>query len=123
MKTVAVIEDNPDNRLLVRALLEDRYRVEEYEDGAKALEGFRTRRPDAVLMDISLPGMDGVAVLQAMQDDPALRDIQVVALTAHAMRGDREKYLGHGFREYLSKPLEDEELLYRVLERMTGEKP
>ena len=116
MKKVAVVEDNPDNRLLVRAFLEDRYQITEFEDGFLALEGIRALKPDVVLMDISLPGMDGVAVLKAMQRDPALRDIPAVALTAHAMSGDRKMYLDHGFREYLTKPLEDEELLYRAID-------
>ena len=68
-------------------------------------------RPALVLLDISLPGMDGTAVLAALRADPELKDLPVIALTAHAMAGDREKYLGLGFDGYLTKPIVDERVL------------
>lgn len=120
MIRVAVVEDNPDNRLLVRAILEDRYAVSEYEDGPSALRGLRVERPDVVLLDISLPGMDGVAVLREIRRDAALLDLPVIALTAHAMAGDREKYLGEGFDGYLTKPILDESELTGAIERGRG---
>jgi CheY-like chemotaxis protein len=120
MIRVAVVEDNPDNRLLVRAILEDRYAVSEYEDGAEALRGMRAERPDVVLLDISLPGMDGVSVLREIRRDEALRRLPVIALTAHAMSGDREKYLGEGFDDYLTKPILDEADLANAIERGRG---
>lgn len=109
--TVGVVEDNPDNRLLVHAILESHYRIVEYEAGAEALEGFRSEPPDLVLLDISLPGMDGTEVLKRMREDPTLSRIPVIALTAHAMAGDRERYLAEGFDEYLTKPIVDESVL------------
>ena len=111
MRTIALVEDNADNRLLVQTILEEWYRVVEYEDGPAALAGLRAERPDLVLLDISLPGMDGVAVLREIRGDPGLRDLPVVALTAHAMTGDRERFLASGFDEYVTKPIMDEEVL------------
>lgn len=117
-KRVVVVEDNPDNRLLVEAILEDRYDLIEYETGSEALAGISADRPDLVLLDISLPGQDGMEVLKALRTDPGLRALPVVALTAHAMSGDREKYLAAGFDEYISKPIVDEEQLLGPLSRL-----
>ena len=96
---VAVVEDNPDNRMLVQALLEDRYDLSEYETGVEAVEGLPDNVPDLVLLDISLLDIDGTEVLQWLRTQDALKDIPVIALTAHAMAGDREKYLSIGFDE------------------------
>jgi CheY-like chemotaxis protein len=115
-KKIAVVEDNPDNRLLVQAILEGEYEIREYEDGPTALAGLREEVPDLVLLDISLPGMDGVEVLRALRADAALGRLPVVALTAHAMAGDRERYLAMGFDAYLSKPILDDALLRRTIE-------
>jgi CheY-like chemotaxis protein len=120
MKTIAVVEDNADNRLLLRSLLGDDYRLVEYEDGAEALAGLRGDRPDLVLLDISLPGMDGEAVLAEVRADPSLRDLPVIALTAHAMAGDRERLLGAGFDDYLTKPIVDEEVLFEAIRARIG---
>jgi CheY-like chemotaxis protein len=116
--TIAVVEDNPDNRMLVQAILEDRYQVQEYETGPEALEGMRRSRPSLVLLDISLPGMDGEEVLQVMRGDPELRGLPVIALTAHAMAGDRDRYLAAGFNDYVSKPILDETVLLEAIERL-----
>lgn len=113
---IAVVEDNPDNRLLVRALLEDEYEIDEYERGAPALEGMRRTPPDLVLLDISLPGMDGPEVLRSLRNDPELSTVPVVALTAHAMAGDRERYLSEGFDDYVTKPIVDEGVLRDAIE-------
>lgn len=118
MKRIAVVEDNPDNRLLVRAILEDEYEIIEFESGGDALRGLREDRPDLVLLDISLPEMDGTDVLRLMREDPALRELPVVALTAHAMAGDRERFLADGFDEYVTKPIVDEEVLFSVIRRL-----
>lgn len=121
--TLAVVEDNPDNRLLVHAILEDRYALVEYETGKAALEGLRANPPDLVLLDISLPVMDGTEVLRHMKADPSLAGIPVIALTAHAMAGDREKYLSLGFDDYVTKPIVDESVLVDAIERgLSGER-
>lgn len=121
MKKIAVVEDNPDNRLLVRAMLEDLYDMREYESGIAALAGFAAEVPDLVLLDISLPEMDGTEVLARMKVDDALQAVPVIALTAHAMAGDRERYLALGFDEYVSKPIYEEEVLLSAIRRCLGE--
>jgi len=77
-----------------------------------------SQTPALVLLDISLPIMDGVEVLSNMRKDAQLSQIPVVALTAHAMSGDREKYLSLGFDEYISKPIWDEQILFDVIEKL-----
>lgn len=114
---VAVVEDNPDNRMLVQALLEDRYDLSEYETGVEAVEGLPDDVPDVILLDISLPEMDGTEVLEWIRGQDVLREIPVIALTAHAMAGDREKYLSIGFNEYVTKPIVDEDVLIDAIER------
>ena len=114
---VAVVEDNPDNRMLVQALLEDRYDLTEYETGVEAVEGLPNDIPDVVLLDISLPHMDGTEVLAWMRGQEALKHVPVIALTAHAMAGDREKFLSIGFNDYVTKPIIDEDVLIEAIER------
>lgn len=105
MKHVALIEDNPDNRLLVRAILEDRYVLTEFDTGMKALAVMRDDPPDLILLDISLPEMDGAEVLEKIRQIDSLSALPVIALTAHAMVGDRERLLAVGFDQYISKPI------------------
>lgn len=120
MKKLAVVEDNPDNRLLVRAILEDLYDITEYEAGPPALAGMPSNRPDVVLLDISLPEMDGVEVLRRLRAMPEMAGLPVIALTAHAMAGDRDKFLAAGFNDYVTKPIVDEDQLLKAIERCLG---
>ena len=122
MKKIAVVEDNPDNRLLVQVILEPLYEVTEYEDGFAALEGLQKARPDLVLLDVSLPGMDGPEVLNRIRADAGLRELPVIALTAHAMTGDREKYLRLGFDDYVTRPIVDETLLLNAIKTLLAGK-
>ena len=117
MNTVAVVEDNADNRLLLQAILDGLYEVVEYENGVDALAGLAARLPDLVLLDISLPGMDGNEILARIRADEQLQRLPVIALTAHAMAGDREKYLAAGFNDYITKPIVDETLLLNAMEK------
>jgi len=117
MKKIAVVEDNPDNRLLVQVILDPFYEVVEYETGFAALEGLAKAKPDLVLLDVSLPEMDGTEVLRRIRADEKLRDLPVIALTAHAMAGDREKFLSAGFDDYVTKPIVDETLLLDAIQR------
>ncbi|UCD38426.1 MAG: response regulator [Fidelibacterota bacterium] len=117
MKTIGLVEDNPDNRLLVCAILDDRYNIQEYETGREALEGLKAHKPDLVLLDISLPEMDGPEVLEHIRADEELQELPVIALTAHAMAGDREKYMAMGFNDYLTKPIVDDELLVATINK------
>ncbi len=116
-RTIALVEDNPDNRLLVQAILDDRFDIVEYETGADAVAGIPADPPDLVLLDISLPEMDGTEVLARIREIPELADLPVIALTAHAMAGDRERYLGAGFDDYVTKPIVDEDVLLGAIER------
>ena len=120
MTTLAVVEDNADNRLLLRALLGERYEIVEFDNGIDALAGLRGSHPDLVLLDISLPGMDGNEILRRIRADDALSSLPVIALTAHAMAGDRERYLRAGFNDYITKPIIDEAVLIEAIERWLG---
>ena len=122
MSTVAVVEDNADNRLLLQAILDGLYDVVEYENGIDALAGLSANLPDLVLLDISLPGMDGNEILARIRADEHLAALPVIALTAHAMAGDREKYLSAGFNDYITKPIVDEQLLLNAMEKWLAAK-
>jgi two-component system cell cycle response regulator DivK len=115
--TIAVVEDNADNRLLLQAILDGQYTLVEYDNGADALSGLRASLPDLVLLDISLPGMDGNEILARIRADALLKQLPVIALTAHAMAGDREKYLAAGFNDYITKPIVDETVLLAAIEK------
>ena len=120
---LAVIEDNLDNRLLVEAILEDEYDISEYGTGLEALEGLPDNVPDIILLDISLPGMDGTEVLEWIRSQSEFSDLPVIALTAHAMSGDRERYIEMGFNDYVTKPIVDEDLLMGAIGRLLAGKP
>ena len=120
MNVIGLVEDNADNRLLVQAILGDHYNIVEYETGLEALQGFQQNKPDLVLLDISLPEMDGPEVLQNIRANENLKDLPVIALTAHAMAGDREKFLAMGFDDYFTKPILDDEALIAMIERLLG---
>jgi two-component system, cell cycle response regulator DivK len=117
MTTIAIVEDNADNRLLLQAILDGLYDLVEYENGVDALAGLTAALPDLVLLDISLPGMDGNEILARIRADASLKRLPVIALTAHAMAGDREKYLAAGFNDYITKPIVDETILLDAIER------
>jgi PAS domain S-box-containing protein len=105
-KRVLVADDNPAGRELVRESLADyASSIVEASDGREALEKIRDLLPDLVLLDIQMPEMDGYEVLREIRGDPALRDLRVVALTAFAMQGDRERAIEAGFDDYLTKPV------------------
>jgi len=123
MHRIALIEDNPDNRMLVIALLEDEFEVHGYENGRTALEGMPAEQPDLILLDISLPEMDGPQVLQHIRQHEALKSRPVIAITAHAMTGDRERFLAMGFDGYLSKPILDEEELIDLIRSLLPQAP
>lgn len=120
MTRIAVVEDNADNRLLVDAMIGARYELVEYASGQEALDGIRFQKPDVILLDISLPGMDGTEVLAQLRADERTAAIPVIALTAHAMGGDRELFLALGFNDYVSKPITDEDTLVNAIERLAG---
>lgn len=107
MKKVLVAEDNAVNRELLRELLECRdYTVIEASDGRQALDLIEQTRPDIVLLDINMPVLDGFATITKIRENPDLKQLPVVAVTAYAMRGDRERILESGFNGYLVKPVD-----------------
>ena len=117
---VLVVEDNPDNLRTVQALLQDTCTLLEAGDAQTGVELARHHVPDLILMDLALPGMEGSAVLAAIREDENLRSIPVVAVTASAMKGDRESILAQGFDGYLSKPIDPELLEKTVNEVLHG---
>lgn len=106
MTKVLVAEDNPINRELLRELLENRgYDVVEACDGQEALRMVDETQPDILLLDIGMPVLDGYAVARKIRENPGLTPLPILAITAYAMQGDREKILHSGFDGYLSKPV------------------
>ncbi|MGA8270064.1 MAG: response regulator [Candidatus Sulfotelmatobacter sp.] len=121
MIKVLIAEDNPVNRELLRELLEGRgYGVDEACDGVEALEMLKRARPDILLLDLGMPKLDGYSVVQKIRKNPLLADLPVMAVTAYAMRGDREKVLESGFDGYLSKPVHAASL-DQELQRLLGQ--
>ena len=119
MKTILIVEDVELNRDLLIQLLEDRYRVIVAEDGESALECASEEAPDLILMDLSLPRMDGWTATRKLKADSTLRRIPVIALSAHAMQAHEESARASGCDGFLTKPI-DETLLYRTLARHLG---
>jgi len=117
-KHILVVEDNPDNMDLIEAFLEDDYRLSFAVDGQEGLNKTIEEKPDLVLLDISLPKMDGTQVIQEIRKVNNISSTPVIALTAHAMLGDREMFLKQGFDEYLSKPIEDDDILIELIESL-----
>ena len=110
-KKVLVADDNDHNRELARQCLADGFTVLLARDGSSALELARSGRPDLVLLDLSMPRMNGFDVARALKADPETARISLVACTAHAMAGDRERALAVGFDGYLAKPYRPRELV------------
>lgn len=119
MKTILIVEDIELNRELLAQLLEDEYRLEFADDGIAALERAAQARPDLILMDLSLPRMDGWEATRRLKADRELARIPVIALTAHAMRGDEERARACGCDDFLTKPI-DETLLFEKVARHLG---
>jgi len=115
---ILLVEDNEMNRdMLSRRLARKGYEVVIAEDGGKGVELAGTVAPDLVLMDMSLPVLDGWEATRRIKADPTTAEIPVIALTAHAMAGDREQALGAGCDDYDTKPIE----LPRLLEKMAAQ--
>jgi CheY-like chemotaxis protein len=115
MPTILLVEDNELNRdMLSRRLVRKGYDVLIAEDGAKGLSAATDGRPDLILMDMSLPVMDGWEATRRLKAEPATRSIPVIALTAHAMSSDREKAVAAGCDDYDTKPVELERLLTKI---------
>lgn len=114
-KRILVVEDNPDNRILITDVLSSMdYEVLVAVDGEEGLAMAQAEVPDLILMDLSLPGMDGWSLTRQLKQDAALARIPIIALTAHAMVGDREEALRAGCDDYVSKPVDMRELTSKL---------
>jgi len=106
MKTILIVEDDPTSMKLFRNLLEgEGYAIRSAGDGNQALDQMEKEKPDMVLMDIQLPGVSGIEVYRLMQQRDELCDIPVVAISAFALAGDRERILEIGFDTFIAKPI------------------
>ena len=110
-----LVEDNEDNRTIYSTVLRHLgYQVIEAVDGLQAVALARSELPDLILMDISLPGMDGWEATRVLREDPSTRAIPIVALTAHALADDRKRAMEVGFDSYLAKPVEPNAVIAEV---------
>jgi two-component system, cell cycle response regulator DivK len=114
MKKILVVEDVEYNRDLLVQLLEEEYEVVTAADGAAGIDAAARHRPDAILMDLSLPGIDGWEATRRLKARPDTAGIPVIALTAHAMQGDEERARACGCDDYLTKPIDEDQLFTRL---------
>ena len=106
MEKVLIVDDNRASRHLLRAILKTvRCDIIEATHGQQGLDLMAQERPDLVLLDVDMPGLDGLAVVRKIRENTSFADLPVVAVTASAMEGDREKCMAAGFTEYLTKPV------------------
>ena len=117
---IGIVEDNPQNRALFEAMLGPSCEVCCFASGGEAMEAFHLQPPEVVITDIALPGMDGLELLRLMRADDRLREVPVIAASAHAMNGDRERYLGAGFDAYLAKPIDSRAALLSAIRMVLG---
>jgi two-component system cell cycle response regulator DivK len=115
MKRILIVEDKATSRELLRTVLEQQgYAVDEASDGEEALRKIRAQPPDLVLLDLQIPARNGYDVVREVRKDPRLQSVPVVAVTASAMQGDREKVLAAGFTAYIAKPVSLVQLRHEV---------
>ena len=114
-KRILVVEDQEDNRQIIRDMLSSTdYEIMEAESGEQALEGVAKQRPDLILMDIQLPGIDGYETTRRIKADPALRSITIIAVTSYALSGEEQKARAAGCDEYVPKPYSPRQLLAKI---------
>jgi two-component system cell cycle response regulator DivK len=120
-KRILVVEDNPDNRTLISDLLHALgYEVVEAIDGIQGIEMTVKEKPSLILMDLSLPRKDGWEATREIKADESVKHIPIIALTAHAMMGDRERALEAGCDDYISKPINLSELSGKIREYLSS---
>jgi two-component system cell cycle response regulator DivK len=125
-RVILIVEDDPKNMKLLRDLLQMRgYATLEACDGKQGVDMARAKMPDLIFMDIQLPVMDGFEAINILKADPVTKGIPVVALTALAMQGDREKCMEAGFNDYITKPLDTRAFVIKVKEYLEkqGKRP
>ncbi len=120
---ILIVDDNPSNLKLVRVLLQAKgYEVVTATDAGEVVRTLLTTRPRLILMDLQLPGVDGLELTRRLKADPATRDIPVIALTAYAMRGDARKAAEAGCDDYVTKPIDVETLPAIIEARLAASK-
>ncbi len=120
VKTVLVVEDDQDNReMVIKVLKHNGYRAIEAVDGEEAVERAKAENPDLILLDLYIPKMDGYEVTRTLKGDQGLQHIPIIALTAQAMKGNREQALAAGCDGYIPKPINVRELPKQI-ERFLG---
>ena len=106
-KKILIIDDNENNRLLMSDILQYRgYEILEAEDGAKGISMAAEFKPDLILLDMQMPGIDGFAAAKILKSDPLTKDIKVIVVTSLAMKGDKEKIIALGVDDYVAKPID-----------------
>jgi two-component system, cell cycle response regulator DivK len=121
-KNILLVEDNPVNRRLAVFLLRSQgYEVREATTAQEAFEIIEKERPDLIVMDVQLPGMDGLEATRKIKAQPATADIPVIAVTSYAMKGDREKAMAAGCAGYVTKPIDKNIFIQEIAARL-GEK-
>ncbi len=119
---ILIVEDNKNNASLLRDILSFHgYEITEASDGSQGVALARELMPDLILMDIQMPGMDGMTAGGILKGDPVTNGLKIIALTSFAMRGDQDKFLAAGFDGYLSKPINTRELPDLVKQWLQGE--
>ena len=122
-KKILLVEDNPVNRRLAQFLLRSQgYEVREATTAQEAFDALKTERPDLIVMDIQLPGMDGLEVTRKIKEQQATANIPVVAVTSYAMKGDREKALAAGCAGYVTKPIDKDTFIQEVARHLDGKR-
>ncbi len=124
MRKAYIVEDDKDSAELVVELLSDELDVNIFSNAGDLLAFLQmsdTVPPNIFILDISLPGMDGVTLLRKIRDDGRFQNTPILALTAHAMKGDKERFISSGFDGYISKPIVDEKALLDEIERVISE--
>jgi CheY-like chemotaxis protein len=123
MRKLLYVEDNEDNLYMLQLRLDvlGGYEVLSARDGAAGIAMAASQRPDLILMDLDLPGIDGWEATRRLKADPATRDIPIITLSSHAMAGDREKALATGCDDFDTKPIEFERLLAKIQQALGPE--
>ncbi|MDP2340064.1 MAG: response regulator [Deltaproteobacteria bacterium] len=117
MARLLIVEDNPLNLELFTQMLEDDHAIETATDGEAGVAAAKASVPELILMDISMPRLDGFQAVALLRADERTKSVPVVAVTAHAIRGDKERILAAGFDAYVSKPI-DEDVLKATIDRL-----
>jgi CheY-like chemotaxis protein len=118
---ILIVDDNATNLKLVAYLMRaNGYDVETALDAESALEALRLHRPEVILMDIQLPGIDGLELTRRLKADPGTRDIVIIAVTAYAMKGDQDKALAAGCDDYITKPIDTRALPEQIARHLAN---